>query len=101
MRGTSDSALEALGFHAHILASHCTSPRLAQAMLMAFVYRWNQRIKVNNRGGVAFVHNDLELMHHIHCMECKVCADTESDSLMEALLESIGSLMWSNYECIC
>ena len=76
MRGT--SALE--GFHAHIrrfMSSHCTSPRLAQAMLMSFVYRWNQRINVNNRGGVAFVHEDLELMHRIHRMERKVSADTD------------------------
>lgn len=75
MRGT--SALE--GFHAHIrrfFSSHSTSPRLGQALLMAFVHRWNHRLNVKNRGGVSFGHEDLQLMHRIHHMERKVSADT-------------------------
>ena len=50
MRGT--SALE--GFHAHIrrfFVGHAVSPRLAQSLLICFVYRWNHRAHVKNRRG--------------------------------------------------
>ena len=77
MRGT--SALE--GFHQHIrrfFSGHSTSPRLAQALLMQFVYTWNTRANVRHRGGVDLGHEDLRLMHKIHHMERAVCMDTNS-----------------------
>ena len=70
-RGT--SALE--GFHAHLrrfFVGHSTSPRLAHALIMLFVFRWNLRHRLAHRGGVDFGHPDVALLHRLHKMMVKV-----------------------------
>ena len=70
-RGT--NALE--GFHQHLrrfFSGHSVSPRLGQALIMAFVHRWNSRKDVHVRQRQEFGHLDLPLMHLLHNMEVKV-----------------------------
>ena len=79
-RGT--NALE--GFHRHLrafFAGHSTSPRLAYALLMNFVYRWNYKQSIVRRGTLDVGHFDLPLMYRIHDVERKIGHDMNTTSL--------------------
>jgi len=78
-RGT--SALE--GFHQHLrrfFVGHSTSPRLAHALIVLFVFRWNLQRRIQRRGGTDFGHPDVELLHRLHKMLIKVGDDVGKPS---------------------